>query len=114
MKKNISPLTNTLEKLKNIHGVKFEWNDKYKQLGRATNGTQIGIIAQELEKEFPELVTTWGNESYRAVDYGRFSAVLLEAIKEQQQEIQEHQNEIKKLKLQNEIFTKEIEEIRNK
>ena len=62
--------------------MKFEWNEKYKQLGRATNGTQIGVIAQEVEKEFPELVTTWGNESYRAVDYGRFTAVLLEAVKE--------------------------------
>ncbi len=54
-------------------------------LNLSHEGTQIGVIAQELEKEFPELVTTLGNESYMAVDYGRFSVVLLEAIKEQQQ-----------------------------
>ena len=31
---------------------------------------------------FPELVTTWGDEGYKALEYGRFSAVLLEAVKE--------------------------------
>ena len=35
-----------------------------------------------MEAAFPELVTTWGEEDYRAVDYGRMTAVLLEAIKE--------------------------------
>src|SRR3989344_101039 len=101
LKKNITQIANVLDKLEKIHGVKFEWNEKYKQLGRATNGTQIGIIAQDVEKEFPELVTTWGNESYRAVDYGRFSAVLLEAVKEQQ-------NEIDELKAQNQYLSEKI------
>lgn len=77
----------------------FEWNDEYKELGRAIPGRQIGIIAQELEKEFPELVTIWGDGSdYRAVDYGRFTAVLLEGIKEQQKEIKELKAEIESLK----------------
>ena len=49
----------------------------------------------------------WGNESYRAVDYGRFSAVLLEAIKEQQEEI--HQ-----LKSENEELTKRVEVLESK
>ena len=90
--------------LSHSDGIILKKNEKYKQLGRATNGTQIGIIAQELEKEFPELVTTWGNESYRAVDYGRFSAVLLEAIKEQQ-------GEINNLKTENLDLKKRIERL---
>jgi hypothetical protein len=36
----------------------------------------------EVEDVFPELVTTWGDEGYKAVDYGRLTAVLLEAAKE--------------------------------
>ena len=43
---------------------------------------EIGVIAQEVEAQFPELVTVWGEESYRAVDYGRLAGVLIEAIKE--------------------------------
>ena len=39
-------------------------------------------MAQEVEDVFPELVTTWGDEGYKAVDYGRLTAVLLEAAKE--------------------------------
>jgi hypothetical protein len=38
--------------------------------------------SQEVEAVFPELVTTWGAESYRAVDYSRLTGVLIEAIKE--------------------------------
>jgi hypothetical protein len=40
------------------------------------------VIAQEVEAVFPELVTTWGDNSYRAVDYGRLTGVLIEAVKE--------------------------------
>jgi hypothetical protein len=90
-KTNISELTNVLDRLERIRGVTFDWNDNYKKTGRATNGTQIGVIAQEVEMQFPELVTSFnaGNNitDARSVDYGRLSAVLLEGIKEQQKEI---------------------------
>ena len=81
-KKNVQQLSNVLDKLQNVRGISFEWNEKYTDLGRATDGRQIGVIAQELEQQFPELVSAWGNESYRAVDYGRLTAVLLESVKE--------------------------------
>jgi uncharacterized coiled-coil protein SlyX len=71
-----------LEKLERIRGVSFDWNEKYQSLGRSTARREIGVIAQELEAVFPELVTRWGVQGYRAVDYGRLTGVLLEAIKE--------------------------------
>ncbi|MBT8420744.1 MAG: tail fiber domain-containing protein [Gammaproteobacteria bacterium] len=49
---------------------------------------QIGVIAQELEKEFPELVST-DNEGYKSVAYSKLTAVLIEAIKAQQSRISE-------------------------
>ena len=58
---------------------------------------QIGISAQELEKDFPELVNTDENGE-KAVAYTRLSVVLLEAIKEQQTEIDYLKSEIEKLK----------------
>jgi hypothetical protein len=81
LKENIEPLQDVLEKLENIHGVSFEWNRLYESFGRSTGRREIGVIAQEVEAEFPELVSTWGDEEYRAVDYGRLTGVLLEAIK---------------------------------
>ena len=81
-KTNVTQLTDVLEKLEKIRGVSFDWNELYESLGRSSGHREIGVIAQEVEAVFPELVTTWGDEKYRAVDYGRLSAVLIEAIKE--------------------------------
>jgi hypothetical protein len=83
LKTNITPLTEVLEKLAQLRGVSFEWNDEYKALGLGTGRREIGVIAQDVEAVFPELVTTWG-EGYKAVDYGKLSGVLIEAIKELQ------------------------------
>jgi Chaperone of endosialidase len=81
-KTNVTPLVNALEKLAKIHGVAFDWNERYQALGRATGHREIGVIAQEVEAVFPELVTRWGEEEYRAIDYGRLTAVLIQAIQE--------------------------------
>lgn len=62
------------------------------------------MIAQEVEAQFPELVTSQGVESYKSVDYGKLSAVLVEAIKElkddQDAQIGTLQTENKNLKIQ--------------
>ncbi|MFZ1682520.1 MAG: tail fiber domain-containing protein [Candidatus Zixiibacteriota bacterium] len=97
LKKNIKPLTNALEKVRQIRGVSFDWNETYEKMGRSTGHREIGVIAQEVEKVYPELITTWGDEKYRAVDYGRLSAVLIEAIKDQQKQIEELRDKIAKL-----------------
>jgi hypothetical protein len=44
-------------------------------------GHDIGVIAQEVEKVFPEIVTT-RNNGYKAVKYEKLTAVLIEAVKE--------------------------------
>ncbi len=82
LKINITQLTNVLEKLDKIQAVSFEWNELYKSLGRSTRKREIGIIAQEVEAVFPELVTTWRDKNYRAIDYGRLAGVLVEAVNE--------------------------------
>ncbi len=105
LKENITELSGVLGKLENIRAVSFDWNQNYKDMGRATGHREIGFIAQDIEKEFPEIVTTWGNESYRAVDYGRFTAILLEAVKEQQREIQQLQQQNAELKAEVSLLT---------
>lgn len=77
LKTNIQTLTKpTLDSVNNLRGVTFEWKDK-----NFGTGTQIGMIAQELEEEYPDLVETDQN-GYKSIQYGKFTAVLLESIKE--------------------------------
>jgi len=96
LKKNVEKLNGVIEKLKNINGVTFDWRtDEFPNKG-LPEGRQIGLIAQEVEKEFPELVNT-DNEGYKAVSYEHFTAVLLEALKEQQKQIDKQQEEINEL-----------------
>jgi len=105
LKTNVQQLTGVLDKIDRIRGVAFDWNSTYEAMGRSTGHREIGVIAQEVEAQFPELVTTWGDENYRAVDYGRLTAVLIEAVKELRTDMQELvsenedlRNEIKELK----------------
>ncbi len=91
LKTNITPLTDILPKLNNINVVGFNWKDG------ADKKRQIGFIAQEVEKVFPELVFE-DDKGYKSVDYSKFSAILLGAVKEQQKQIEELKSEIKTLK----------------
>ena len=55
-KKNIEPLENSLEKVSQVQGISFYWRiDEYPDQG-FTEGKQIGLIAQEVEKVIPEIV----------------------------------------------------------
>ncbi|NDD85895.1 tail fiber domain-containing protein, partial [bacterium] len=73
IKKNITPLKNALSKIKNLTGVTYNRKDK------CDDNVYIGMIAQELETEYPELIYTDGD--LKSVAYGNMTAVLLEAIK---------------------------------
>ncbi|MFH1325447.1 MAG: tail fiber domain-containing protein, partial [archaeon] len=82
LKENVAVLENSLEKVQELKGVRFNWKE---------NGEEnIGLIAQDVENVFPELVVT-NSEGMKSVKYGNMVAVLIEAMKEQQAEI-ENQN----------------------
>jgi autotransporter adhesin len=83
LKENVQPLTDVLSRLTGIRGVTFRFKD-----AKGPAGGQVGLLAQEVQQAFPELVHEDG-EGNLSVAYGNFTAVLLEAIKEQQQENQQ-------------------------
>ena len=84
-KENVKAIESPIEKVKAISGVTFEWNEKsHKETGKK----DIGVIAQEVEEVLPEIVQT-RNNGYKAVDYQKLTAVLIEAVKEQQKQIDE-------------------------
>ncbi|TFG35438.1 MAG: tail fiber domain-containing protein [Parcubacteria group bacterium] len=99
MKKNIEPLGSVIKKLEKINPVTFDWRIEEFKEKDLPEGRQIGMIAQEVEKEFPELVRT-GDDGYKSLDYDKLTAVLLEAIKEQQKQIEDLRGEVQELKAQ--------------
>ena len=78
LKDNIKPIENALQKVNAIRGVTFEWNEKSH---KTTGKKDIGVVAQEIEAVLPELVETRTN-GYKAVDYQKLTAVLIESVKE--------------------------------
>ena len=73
LKVNIETIENTLESISNLRGVRYDWKDGH---GRK----EIGVIAQDIEKEYPELIHK-DDSGYLTVDYPKLSGVLIEGIK---------------------------------
>ena len=98
-KKDIRPIEAPLQKVMEIDGVSYNWrSDEYKERG-FSDRSQIGLIAQDVEETFPELVHTDAN-GYKAVAYSKMVAVLVEAVKELKTEneaLKSQNNEIKEI-----------------
>ena len=86
LKTNILPIESALDKIDKLGGYTFDWIPTEEV--HSNEGTDIGVIAQEIEEQFPELVTTREN-GYKAVKYDKLVAVLLQGIKELRQEIRD-------------------------
>lgn len=92
LKENISIISDIHPDVLKLQGVRFTFvNDN-------TKTRQMGFIAQNFKKVFPEFVVT-DNDGYKSIPYGQISAVPVEAIKEQQQQIESQQREIDELKV---------------
>jgi len=112
LKKNISKLDGKLmlSKIMNIDGKKYEFKNKEelkevysnlsgdtlisKMIPQFSKGEQYGFIAQEIEKDFPELVKTDSITKLKAVNYEGMIPVLLQVIKEQQTQLTQLQQQI--------------------
>ena len=91
LKKDITPLDDSLSKILSLNGYSYRW--------KSDNRKDIGVIAQEVETVFPELVHT--NESgIKSVEYANLVAPLIESIKSQQSQIDDLKAEIQELKNQ--------------
>jgi hypothetical protein len=94
-KKNIQDLqTGTIEKIAKLRAVTYDWRaTEYPDL-KFSPDHQIGLIAQEVEKEFPALVHT-DAQGFKSLSYDKLTAVLVEAVKEQQKIIQRQEGTVK-------------------
>lgn len=81
LKEDIEPIKNALSTLTQLQGVSFYWKDKE----RFGDKQEIGFIAQDVEQVIPQIVSE-GTE-YKSINYPVVTAILTEAIKDQQQQI---------------------------
>jgi hypothetical protein len=96
-KKNIRPVMNALDKVKALRGVYFNWDQQNFPDKNFGEQDELGFIAQEVEKVVPEIVTKdKTKEAYRSVKYDKLVALLVEAIKEQQKQIDSLKIQVKK------------------
>ena len=80
LKTNVETLTGSLDAVKAMRGVSYDWIEN--------GNSEVGVIAQEVEAIVPDVVST-NDEGIKSVKYGNMVAVLIEAIKEQQAQIDE-------------------------
>jgi hypothetical protein len=91
LKKNIRKIKNALGKIMKLRGVFFDWK-KEANMGSSS----YGLIAQEVNHVIPELVSK-SNEGLMSVNYPNMVAVLIEAVKEQQEQILSLKKDVEKL-----------------
>ena len=96
LKENITPIEHAVDKVERITGVNFDWKElteEEKIYIHGNEGHDIGVIAQEIEKVLPNAVTT-RDSGYKAVNYEKIIPLLIEAIKDQQKQIDELKRKI--------------------
>ena len=92
LKKNIVPASDLLQKVTQLQPVYFQWkSDEYPEFHFGTE-TEIALVAQDVEKIMPELVTV-RDDGYKAIHYEKLSFLMLQAIKE----LKEQNDELKQL-----------------
>ena len=86
-KTNITPITNALQKVKKLNGVYYDYdNTNYPNLDFSTD-RQVGLIAQNVDTVLTEVTEYDSLLQAYTMDYARINALLIEAIKEQQNQI---------------------------
>ena len=96
LKENIKKISNALKKLESINGVSFDWTDEHIESrggedGYFVNKHEVGVIAQEIKEVLPEVVRE-RDDGYLGVKYEGIIPLLIEAIKELKQEVEELRN----------------------
>ena len=94
LKENIQPLSGALSAVLQLQG------KSYRLLDQPSGTNDIGLIAQDVEKVLPEIISQT-EDGYKAIAYQSLTAVLIEAIKEQQQQMTTQQGQLAALEKEN-------------
>jgi Chaperone of endosialidase len=98
-KTDIKPIDNAVQKMMRLRGVRFNWNNRMAGYQNTDHKIHTGFIAQEVEQVLPQAVATANNAlKTKSVAYSEVIPVLVEAIKQQQNQTRQQQQEIDDLK----------------
>jgi len=112
-KKNITPILNILPKINQLVAIYYHWEKEKFPEKNFSDKKQIGFIAQEVEKIFPELIHT-DKKGYKSLSYSKLTPFLLQAIKELQlQNAKEIENLKKEYDQKIDKLIKRIEKLEN-
>ena len=103
LKQNIIPIKNSLSKILSLNGYTFDWKKDGKH--------DIGVIAQEVEKVFPDIVHTDEKTGMKSVEYGNLVAPIIEAIKELAGNVRNNTTEIDALQSENAALKQRLDAI---
>lgn len=95
LKKNIASIQSPLQKLLQLKGITYEWNDQQTGMTRPT-GTHMGFTAQNVQAVFPQLVSK-DAQGYLQTSYGTYDALYVEAIRELVEKINHLEAQVQKL-----------------
>lgn len=100
LKENITPITNPLEIVQKLRGVRFDWRDEHLQRRGGVDGhfvrkQDIGIIAQDVQAVFPEIVAERADGTL-GVKYDRLVSVLIEAVKDLTDKVSDLEHQLKR------------------
>jgi len=110
-KKNIQLIQNPMNKLIQLNGVTYTYRAKEFPGYGFDDKEQIGVIAQDVEKVFPQLVFT-DDKGFKAVDYPKLIPVLIESLKKQQEIIEMQKESINLLSVNDIEQQKQIDELK--
>ncbi|MBL0225716.1 MAG: tail fiber domain-containing protein [Geobacteraceae bacterium] len=99
MKKDVVPLSESMDvlgALSKLRGVTFTWDKSNEKAAGMAEGRDLGMIAQEVEAVFPEVVHT-DKDGYKFMDYPKLVAFLIEVGKQQQKQLTGQKEELGKL-----------------
>ena len=85
LKQGVRPLPNALDRVRRLRGVSFTWVDDAPPT--VAGRKDLGFIAEEVSEIVPEIVAYDSAGAPIGLDYARLTAVLVEAVKEQQRQI---------------------------
>ncbi len=111
LKQNIRPVTGALQDVQKLSGVRYTFRQEEFPYMQFPKGEQIGVLAQDIEKVYPELVST-DDQGFKSVNYAQLNAVLIEAIKEQQQQVEAAKAAASKLEKENASIKQDIETLK--
>jgi len=86
LKKDIITISNVLPKIMKMRCVAYNWRLDLEKTKNFSHKQEIGMLSQEVEKFFPELVRP-DQQGYKTLAYSKLAPILLQAIREQQQQI---------------------------